>query len=147
MIKIDDRSKVQHITARMQGIVSWSDVWVDYQYSLDNQLPIIQDTPYGLITHSADLSLPRVKKMCESIGAEDAQLYVAFCREYPSLGPHRDTMDVLFVQSIGQTTWEIEDESYYLSTGDAIYVPKGKEHKVISHGARVGVSMEFTDGN
>lgn len=147
MIKIEDRSKVQHFTARMHGIVSWSDVWVDYQYALDNGLEINRKTPHGLSTHSAHLSLPRVKKLCDALGTVDAHLYVAFCREYPSLGVHSDNIDVLFMQSIGETTWDVEGKQYYLGAGDAIYVPKGTQHKVTSHGARVGVSMGILDAS
>ena len=140
MIKIHDRSKVQHITARMQGIVRWNDVWIDYQYALDND-KFGQEMPHGFITFSGHLSLPRVRKYCEAVGGIDAHMYVAFSKEYPSLGLHKDPMDVLYTQSIGETTWEIQGTNYYLGAGDAIYVPKGVEHRVTSHGARVGVSV------
>lgn len=78
---------------------------------------------------------------------------------HQSFDIHKDTMDVLYLQVIGNITWQIwesdspkkdlnpeEDEATMvweknMSPGDLIWIPRGVYHKVNPHGPRVGFSF------
>ena len=144
---IDTRSVRQTFPVSMKNLVIWEDVWKDFQYALDNGYKIIQDSKFGMITHSAHLSLPQVGRVMEDLDNvhhfSEAHIYAAFSREYPSLGMHADPVDVLYIQSVGETLWTIDGQKYPLKEGDAIFVPSGVPHQAESMGTRIGLSINL----
>lgn len=141
-MKIKDRTKVQFFPKWNPLTLTWDDVWTDYQYNIDNQRPIAVQQ-HGMVSYFTDYALPRVGEVCDEVGALEVHTYVAFHKDYPSLGKHHDQSDVLFLQCIGSTVWEVQNKTYNLTPGDAIYVPRLVEHQAKSMGARVGVSFTF----
>lgn len=83
--------------------------------------------------------------------------------DHRSLDIHKDSMDVLYLQVLGEITWEIwqpteekDDGSFKKETtkrvwhkrftsGDLIWIPRGTYHQVVPHGARVGFSFGVED--
>jgi mannose-6-phosphate isomerase-like protein (cupin superfamily) len=141
-MKIEDKTKVQFFRAWNPVEFTWDDVWTDYQYNIDNDRPIAVQQ-HGMVSYFTDFAVPRIGEICDEVGVREAHLYVAFHKDYPSLGKHHDQADVLFLQCIGSTVWSVQNKTYRLKPGDAIFVPRLVDHHVKSMGARVGVSFTF----
>ena len=80
------------------------------------------------------------------VDESDMHIYLSFGADAPTFGAHRDTMDVLLVQSIGRTKYYVEGlsgELVVLSPGDALYIPKGVEHEAIIMEPRATLSFEL----
>jgi mannose-6-phosphate isomerase-like protein (cupin superfamily) len=62
---------------------------------------------------------------------------------------HSDPVDGFYVQCEGSTTWRVyyEDtpETYLVTPGDALYIPKGVLHSVESLNVRAAISVSFYD--
>lgn len=89
----------------------------------------------------------------------------AFCEDFMSANPnklppgfdfslfqptvHSDPVDGFYIQCEGQTTWRVfykdKVESYLVSPGDALYIPKGIDHSVESMNVRAAISVSFFD--
>jgi len=72
---------------------------------------------------------------------ENMHTYISFLEDSHTFGMHKDTDNVLIVQSIGSIIYEIDNHgSYKLEPGDAITIPKGIEHAPVVLGPRVSLS-------
>jgi len=70
----------------------------------------------------------------------------------PNSPSHCDEWDVLFLQLIGSSTWNIYEnqndatpvQSEIIIPGDIILVPKGVYHEIYAHEPRAGISIGYT---
>lgn len=71
----------------------------------------------------------------------------------PNSPSHCDNWDVMFIQLVGTSTWNIyknkedlvPEQSELVSPGDIILVPKGVYHEIYAHDPRAGISFGYPD--
>lgn len=77
-----------------------------------------------------------------------AHLYISMLTTSKTFGWHKDDTEVFFIQGLGKTKWEVEEDGHVLefelSPGDMLYCPKGLKHNTTPLSARVGISIGFT---
>jgi len=69
----------------------------------------------------------------ESVGCSekiyDYDLYTSFSRDSVTHGRHKDDIDVVIVQLIGEVSYIFDTgEEFFLNPGDSIFIPKGEYH-------------------
>jgi len=73
--------------------------------------------------------------------------------EDPNSPSHCDNWDVVFIQLIGTSTWNIyknqgdvvPEQSELVSPGDVLLIPKGVYHEIYAHDPRAGLSIGYPD--
>jgi hypothetical protein len=77
-------------------------------------------------------------------GIDVLHLYISFAKNASIFGKHCDDVDVLIVQSIGNVSYEFDNEMVYdLDPGDSLFIPKSVYHKPIVHDPRVTLSFSW----
>jgi len=132
-------------------VPTWDEVFFNLEKAVEEQSHIKNLPNYGIITHTGDLHIEKVKYFSEYLkqnlnhSAISAHVYIGLTKYFESFGMHSDDVDVYFWQIIGRTKWCIVDDvdnyEYVLNSGDLIYVPKNIKHQVSSFGPRVGISF------
>ena len=132
--------------------VTWDESF-DYLTEVMNEDSHVRLEKYfTIITHTAHHHLDKVKNFCAEIEKIenrsgdniDAHMYTGLTSMSESIGEHHDVCEVIFWQCIGRTEWTINrNDTYVMSPGDCIYIPKGMMHEVKSLSPRMGVSFGF----
>lgn len=78
----------------------------------------------------------------------DCHIYISLLRQATGLGKHKDDQSVYSFQAQGETIWKVFPDplsaksiDYHLTPGDAVYVPKGMAHQVVSLCPRAGLGV------
>lgn len=128
--------------------ITLEDAEADAQYarSVDN----IKLYDHGYCSQTAYITTESVKRFCAQIMSAthsphcDAHFYVAYDTDFVGFGAHSDETDILYIQCVGSTVWEIDGMKYKLSENDAIYFPANTIHEVVTlTEPRVGCSFGF----
>ena len=78
------------------------------------------------------------------IDVKHMHVYTSFGENSSTFGRHKDSMDVIIVQSIGSVCYSFDDGKIYkLDPGDSIYIPKGVYHNPIVLEPRVTLSFSW----
>ena len=84
------------------------------------------------------------KEVNTETGVNNLHVYTSFGENSSTFGRHKDSMDVLIVQSIGSICYCFDDGKIYkLDPGDSIYVPKGVYHNPLVLTPRVTLSFSW----
>lgn len=73
--------------------------------------------------------------------------FTGFTANNRSFPVHRDGMDVVLLQALGNVHVEHQDKknhvsmSYFMQPGDLTFIPRGVDHRIIPHGSRVTYSF------
>lgn len=117
-----------------------------YARSVDN----IRVYDHGFCSHTAYLTNEKIKNFCSIIASQiydkrvDAHFYCAYDRKFIGFGKHSDETDILYIQCVGETEWEVDGLKYKLNERDAIFFPRGSTHEVVSLSEpRLGCSFGF----
>lgn len=117
-----------------------------YARSVDN----IKLYDHGFCSRTPYLTNEKVQDFCKIIGDTikdsrvDAHFYCAYDREFIGFGKHSDETDILYIQCVGETEWEVDSLKYKLKEKDAIFFPAHSVHEVISlTEPRLGCSFGF----
>ena len=76
-------------------------------------------------------------------------VYTSFGLDAATAGRHRDTMDVMIVQAVGDMVYAFDTDcldkkdEVILKPGDALYIPKGVHHEPLGIGPRISLSFDF----
>jgi len=71
-------------------------------------------------------------------------IYLSFSKDCGTFGRHKDSKDVLIVQSIGEVSYRFDDGTIHtLIPGDCIYIPKGVYHDPIIKTPRATLSFSW----
>lgn len=121
--------------------ISWEEALNNLNDSVMSNELYVNNRLGFYISYSAN-KLEKVKIVMKSLKCDTAHLYVNVTVRSDGLGNHKDSMDVYFWQSLGQSKWVIEEkEEFVLNAGDLIFVPKEVFHHVTPLSPRVGISM------
>jgi ribosomal protein L16 Arg81 hydroxylase len=131
---------IQFLERFYTDLLTWEEVINNLNQSIQKNEIIKYNKEGFYVSHSAHL-IPKVKKLLNKTNCKEAHLYINFISNKTGFGKHKDSMDVWFWQTIGQTQWNIEGSFYLLNPGDLIHIPKETYHEVIPTTARVGISM------
>jgi mannose-6-phosphate isomerase-like protein (cupin superfamily) len=118
----------------------------EYARSVNN----IKLYDHGYCSHTAYITTNEVKRFCQILSNEtgshscDAHFFVTYDVDCEGFGAHSDGTDILFIQCVGATVWEIDGMKYKLTENDGIYFPANTIHEVRSlTEPRVGCSFGF----
>jgi len=119
----------------------------EYARSVDN-IKLYEHGYY--CSQTAYITTNEVKRFCQILSNEtgslacDAHFFVAYDTDCVGFGTHSDETDILNIQCVGSTVWEIDGMKYKLTENDAIYFPANTLHEVRSlTEPRVGCSFGF----
>ena len=130
--------------------------WDDIVYKMSQEMP--NCTHNMLARHSNDsLTINLVSEVGLTKSIEDAykevkkstnawtmHMFVSFAKDAHSWGRHKDDMDVLLVQAIGETSYKFDDDSLVsLSPGNSLFIPAGEYHDPVVTGPRVTLSFSW----
>jgi len=123
--------------------------WIDVVHEV-NQVSVVDSDGislfgFGGILHQTPniTRKPELQHMFNMLNSRyplTAHVYYSMSRLSGSVN-HCDDMNVLFWQQYGLTLWHIEKSKYVLWPGDALYIPRGVYHRVISVTPRIGISI------
>jgi len=82
-------------------------------------------------------------KVQKKEGIRNLHVYTSLGNSALTYGKHNDDVDVLLVQSIGSTLYDIEGEEYTLASGDGMFIPAGVYHDPIVIEPRVTLSFAW----
>lgn len=97
---------------------------------------------YGFLSADAQANATKINL----IGLEENKIYsshfyISFSESSETFDWHNDSCEVIYLQALGSTKWEIKNYGQYiLSEGDIIYCPKEFFHKTTPLTSRVGIS-------
>ena len=84
------------------------------------------------------------REVNSEIGTNHMHIYTSFGENSSTFGRHKDSMDVIIVQSIGSICYSFDDGKIYkLDPGDSIYIPKNVYHNPIVLEPRVTLSFSW----
>ena len=82
------------------------------------------------------------KEVNSKVSVKDMHIYLSLGEHSKTFGRHKDTMDVLIVQSIGNVSYLFDDEVVIdLFPGDSLYIKSGFYHCPIIKEPRVTLSF------
>lgn len=131
--------------------VSWEDVIL----KLSNE---IEENTYGITITTGDkfpsIRLPNkfypptlkqaFDEVKEKENIEILHVYLSFSKACGTFSRHKDSTNVLIVQSIGEISYRFDDNSVHtLTPGDSIFIPKGIYHDPIIKSPRVTLSFSW----
>ena len=82
-------------------------------------------------------------KVKESEGIDVMHIYTSLGGGSPTFGNHKDSDDVLIVQSVGRMVYVIENKEYLLNPGDGIVIPCGGYHSPLVIEPRITLSFSW----
>jgi ribosomal protein L16 Arg81 hydroxylase len=136
-----------------KDLPSWEEVLNNLQDDIEAEREYRELKNYGFVLKNGHLldKVEKIRLKIHEIRSEEpictAHLFVSFTKFSQTFGKHKDTTDVYYIQALGNTKWNIEEENviynYELSEGDMIYIPKHMYHTPIPTGPRVGISVAF----
>ena len=133
--------------------VTWDDVItkISYEFSVGTQKFVAEDEkiPPSFVTHS-NVFPGTLYDACEEIrvreNTSEIHTYISLGENSSNYGRHKDTNNVLIVQSIGQMRYSFDDGCIVtLDPGDSLYIKKGVYHTPIVPCARVTLSATMRD--
>jgi len=133
-------SNLTHIKNYNTDCPSWNSVLNNFNNSVKNKKEIKHNC-LGFFFSDEAHKIDLVKPVLKDLNLITAHLYMNICEDGETYGRHCDDVDVYYWQIQGSTRWEFDDESYVLSSGDLIIVPKGVYHNVLPLEPRAGISM------
>ena len=84
------------------------------------------------------------RELNQEESVNNMHLYISFCSDSSTFGRHKDTEDVLIVQSIGIMHYEFDDGNIItLEPGDGLFIEDGVYHSPIVPGPRVTLSFSL----
>lgn len=132
-------------------LVTWDDVILQISQEFKNktQKLVVNDlnTPPTIVLHG--YSFPKTIKdaffeIHQKEKVNHLHIYTSFGENSSTFGRHKDSMDVLIVQSIGSVCYSFDNGKIYkLNPGDAIFIPKGVYHNPIVLEPRVTLSFSW----
>jgi mannose-6-phosphate isomerase-like protein (cupin superfamily) len=121
------------------NVPSWKEV-IDNLNSSIQKGDLIKSNDRGFFVSHKAYEISKVDIIRKKLNAKGAHLYVNFLYDGNAFPKHKDEVDVVFWQIIGQTKW-IVDKEYTLEPGDLIKIPKNTLHEVKPLSARAGISF------
>ena len=134
-------------------------LWEDVIYKIDNEfknfsykLLVEKRQAPTFVLHNSYLpgSLkPIFERVNNEMNTKVLHVYTSFGSNSPTFGRHKDSMDVLIIQSIGQIKYKIDDDNTMhsdmvtLKSGDGIIIKKGVYHTPIIEEPRVTLSFSW----
>ena len=134
-------------------------LWEDVIYKIDNEfknfsykLLVEKRQAPTFVLHNSYLpgSLnPIFERVNNEMNTKVLHIYTSFGSNSPTFGKHKDSMDVLIIQSIGQIKYKIDDDNTMnsdiitLNSGDGIIIKKGVYHTPIIEEPRVTLSFSW----
>ena len=106
----------------------------------DNELPsfVLHNNYYPRTLQSA------YNEVEKKYNIKDMHVYLSFANKSSTFGRHRDTMDVVIVQAIGNMLYLFDDETkIMMNPGDSLFIPKGVYHNPIVSEPRVSLSFSW----
>ena len=82
-------------------------------------------------------------KVNEDMKTKVLHVYTSFGSNSPTFGRHKDSMDVLIIQSIGQIKYKIDNDMVSLNPGDGVIIKRGIYHTPIIEEPRVTLSFSW----
>ena len=148
-------SKVTYHPNYAHDLPSWDDILKNIEYNVYHNNPntkIMENLGFVTTDNSKIESIESLRKQIHSLKPEEpictAHVYISMLTTSKTFGWHNDDTEVYFIQALGQTKWQIEENNeiieHILNPGDMIFVPKGLRHNTIPLTARVGISIGFT---
>ena len=117
--------------------VVWEDIIhkLDYEFSKNTHKMIVNDETSAPTFVMHDYYFPNTidyayREVCGVLDSEMCMhLYTSFTSHSGSFGRHKDTEDVLIVQSIGRMQYSFDDGyTCILNPGDSLFIEKGVYH-------------------
>ena len=134
-------------------------LWEDVIYKIDNEfknfsykLLVEKRQAPTFVLHNSYLPgylNPIFERVNNEMNTKVLHIYTSFGSNSPTFGRHKDSMDVLIIQSIGQIKYKIDDDNTMnsdiitLNSGDGIIIKKGVYHTPIIEEPRVTLSFSW----
>lgn len=131
-------------------------VWADVIHKLDNEFSqnthkmIVNDETSAPTFVMHNYYFPNTidyayREVCEVLNSDMCMhLYTSFTSHSCSFGRHKDTVDVLIVQSIGRMKYSFDDgHTCILNPGDSLFIEKGVYHNPIVLEPRATLSYSW----
>tara|TARA_B100001564_G_C20212924_1_gene478110 strand:- start:84 stop:536 length:453 start_codon:yes stop_codon:yes gene_type:complete len=133
-------------------------LWKDVIYKIDNEFTnssyklLVEKTQAPtFVLHNSHLpgSLrPIFEKVNEEMNTKVLHIYTSFGSNSPTFGRHKDSVDVLIIQSIGQIKYKIDNDTMNfdivsLNPGDGLIIKRGIYHTPIIEEPRVTLSFSW----
>ena len=126
--------------------IPWEDV--DHQISKEmknNTCRIIGEENPTIILLDQDNYPPTISKIHDKVKYEFSMnhlhVYVSKDCDAETMGNHRDDVDVLIVQSVGEMIYFVNDHTVIMRPGDGLFIPKGVDHNPIVTEPRITLSF------
>lgn len=135
------------------GGLSWEDVISNINYCILNNRNLRKFDDLGFLSYDGhiikkcDFIFNQIKEENKNTRfyVTTAHLYVSLSEKSKTSGKHRDGAFVWYWQCIGNTKWIVyeneKENTYELSPGDLIYIPRGVFHSVSPLTPRAGISF------
>ena len=131
--------------------ITWDDIIkkisVEFQNKTVNFIAKDSKTPptFALHNNYYPLSIKKAyDEVHDALGITEMHVYTSFGFDSSSYGKHKDTMDVLIVQSIGTMIYKFDNDiKYTLDPGDSVFIPKGEYHEPFILEPRVTLSFSW----
>ena len=128
-------------------------LWEDVIYKIDNEfksssykLLVERTQAPTFVLHNSYLpgSLkPVFERVNNEMNTKVLHVYTSFGSNSPTFGRHKDSMDVLIIQSIGQIKYKIDNDTVTLNPGDGVIIKRGIYHTPIIEEPRVTLSFSW----
>jgi quercetin dioxygenase-like cupin family protein len=130
--------------------IEWGEVMNKISNECDQGtlLTIHRDKPHPTIVTHNDYYVGNIQKTVnhvnKSYNFNNMHMYISFGKDSTTFGRHNDDVDVLIVQSKGNTSYKFDNGcTCELSPGDSLFIPKGVYHEPIVANQRVSLSFGF----
>ena len=132
---------------------SWEEVLQNVQNDIEENRELRRLDNLGLIAKNGHLidKVNALRMQIHKMRPEElvctAHLFISLTKFSQTFGRHVDTTDVYYIQALGETAWEVEENNekhnYILRAGDMLYIPKHLYHTPTPMSPRVGISIAF----
>lgn len=131
--------------------IKWEEIIskINYEYE-KKSLRVLASTPevsptFLLLTDFYPNTIQKIyNKVKAKLNISVMHTYVSFGPQSTTFGRHKDSDDVIIVQSIGSVSYKFDDgEVFKLNPGDSLYIQKGVYHEPIVHEPRVTLSFSW----
>ena len=128
-------------------------LWEDVIYKIDNEfksssykLLVERTQAPTFVLHNSYLpgSLKSIfERVNNEMNTKVLHVYTSLGSNSPTFGRHKDSMDVLIIQSIGQIKYKIDNDMVSLNPGDGVIIKRGIYHTPIIEEPRVTLSFSW----
>jgi ribosomal protein L16 Arg81 hydroxylase len=131
---------------------TWEEIILDFNLNVQDGSCVKKLNNLGFVTHRGE-RIKKVKDIMDQIHKMrpeehlcSAHIYISFLENSGTFGRHFDNTDVYFILALGSMDWIIETntkQTFTLTAGDMVYLPKGAYHTPMPKSPRVGISVGF----